>query len=460
VAAVKARTQRRDADQGFCATAISPSPDAKGTRDSVETVPEADSLLKLVLNRDNVLEAWKRVKANGGAPGVDGRSIDDSSDFIRSHWLSIRRRIEEGHYRPSPVRRTEIPKGNGETRPLGIPTVLDRMIQQALAQVLVPIFDPGFSDHSYGFRPGRSASHAVHWIEKHIREGKSWAIDIDLSKFFDRVDHDLLMERVGRKVKDKQVLKLIGRFLRAGVEVDGAVHPTQLGVPQGGPLSPLLANIMLDDLDKKMELRGHTFSRYADDFVILVSSQKAANRVMGRLRSYITTRLKLVVNETKSKVVPSTQAKFLGFTFTRKKIRWTEKSFLDFRHRIRELTKRNWGVSIEYRISKINEYIRGWMGYFQISQFYSPVEHIDEWIRRRLRACFLIQWRKARTRVRNLIRLGVKKGDAIKTGSSGKSYWRLSKTIATNCGLSIAAFQDYGLISVRDMWINFHYSKG
>lgn len=457
---MKAQTQKRGADQDVCAMALNSSPSADGVRFSEETIPEDYSLFKEMLSRDNVLRAWKRVKANGGAPGVDDRSVEETSDHIRVHWPSIRRRIEEGHYRPSPVRRTEIPKGNGEIRPLGIPTVLDRLIQQALAQVLVPIFDPKFSNHSYGFRPGRSASDAVHWIEKHISEGKSWAIDIDLSKFFDRVSHDLLMERVARKVKDKQVLKLIGRYLRAGVEVDGSIRPTELGVPQGGPLSPLLANIMLDDLDKEMEHRGHTFARYADDFVVLVSSQRAANRVMERLRSYITNRHKLVVNETKSKVVPSAQAKFLGFTFTRKKVRWTDKSFLDFKHRIRELTKRNWGVSIEYRISKLNEYIRGWMGYFRISKLYRPIEHVDEWIRRRFRACLLKQWRTARTRVRNLIRLGVREVDAIRTGSSNKSYWRLSKTLATNQGLSIKTIEDYGLASVKDMWINFHYPKG
>ena len=338
--------------------------------------------------------------------------------------------------------------------------MLDRMIQQALTQVLVPIFDPGFSNHSYGFRPRRSAKDAVLYIENHVKAGKSWAIDIDLSKFFDLVNHDLLMERVARKVKDKRILRLIGMYLRAGVAVKGQVCPTTLGVPQGGPLSPLLANIMLDDLDKEMELRGHTFARYADDFVVLVSSRKAAVRVMVRLRKYITGKLKLVVNETKSKVVPAKQAQFLGFTFMRKKVRWTEKSFENFRHRIRELTKRNWGVSIEKRIYELNCYIRGWMGYYRISKYYTPVENVDKWIRRRLRACTWKQWKKCRTKVRNLIRLGVPKLEAIKTGSSGKSYWRLSKTSATHKAMSKGYFEKLGLISVKELWNAYHYPKG
>ena len=428
-------------------------------RSDESPIPREDQLFERMLCRENMLLAWKRVKANRGGSGVDGLSITESQDFIREHWHCIRRQLECGLYRPAPVRRTEIPKADGGTRQLGIPTVLDRVIQQALTLVLEPIFDPGFSDYSYGYRKGRSAPMAAKHIESKIQEGKTWAIDIDLSKFFDRVDHDLLMERVTRKVSDKRVLKLIGRYLRAGVSVDGLVQPTKLGVPQGGPLSPLLANIMLDDLDKEIEKRGHIFARYADDFVILVNSEIAAHRVMSRLRNFITTKLKLVMNEKKSKVVRSTKARFLGFTFTRKKVRLTEESLADFHHELKEKTKRNWGVSIYKRIKSLNELIRGWMGYFKISTYYKPVEHIDQWIRRRLRACIWKQWRKPRTKIRNLIALGVPEVEAIKTGSSSKSYWKLSKTAATHTGLSLQYFEDLGLVSVKQLWIDFHYPK-
>jgi RNA-directed DNA polymerase len=430
------------------------------TRCGGSLIPEGVDLLDLMLSRTNVLQAWKRVKANGGAAGIDKLSIAESAEMIRCTWPSIRRQIVGGSYRPDPVRRTEIPKGNGETRPLGIPTVLDRLIQQSLAQVLVQIFDSGFSPQSYGFRPKRSAHQAVSHIASHIKGGKRWAVDIDLSKFFDRVDHDLLMERVSRKVKDKRILKLIGLYLRAGVSVDGSVHPTKLGVPQGGPLSPLLANIMLDDLDKEMESRGHTFARYADDFVILVNSRKAGERVMNSLRRFIESKLKLIVNEEKSRVVPSGKSEFLGFTFARKKIRWTDKTLDKFKTRIRELTKRNWGVSIKKRLESLNRYLRGWIGYFRLTELYSNVESIDEWIRRRMRACVWKQWRSPRTKIRKLISMGVSKGLAIVTGCSSKKYWRLSKTFATNLAMSNQWFEDLGLISVKERWKAFHYPEG
>ena len=326
--------------------------------------------------------------------------------------------------------------------------------------MLVQIFDSGFSPQSYGFRPKRSAHQAVSHIASHIKGGKRWAVDIDLSKFFDRVDHDLLMERVSRKVKDKRILKLIGLYLRAGVSVDGSVHPTKLGVPQGGPLSPLLANIMLDDLDKEMESRGHTFARYADDFVILVNSRKAGERVMNSLRRFIESKLKLIVNEEKSRVVPSGKSEFLGFTFARKKIRWTDKTLDKFKTRIRELTKRNWGVSIKKRLESLNRYLRGWIGYFRLTELYSNVESIDEWIRRRMRACVWKQWRSPRTKIRKLISMGVSKGLAIVTGCSSKKYWRLSKTFATNLAMSNQWFEDLGLISVKERWKAFHYPEG
>lgn len=453
---MKARTQKGNAGHHACQSTMTELGSRK-VRCGGSLVPKGIDLLELMLSRINMTMAWKRVKANQGSSGVDNLSIEESLELIRDKWQSIRRQIEDGTYRPSPVRRTDIPKGNGETRPLGIPTVLDRLIQQALCQVIVPIFNPNFSSFSYGFRPNRSAHQAVQHIAFHIKKGKSWAIDIDLSKFFDRVNHDLLMERVSRKVQDKRILKLIGLYLRAGVSVNGSIEPTHLGVPQGGPLSPLLANIMLDDLDKEIENRGHIFARYADDFVILVNSRLSAVRVMSNIRRFIESKLKLVVNEKKSKVVESGKSKFLGFTFLRNKIRWTDDTLHKFKYRIRRLTKRNWGVSLKYRMTSLNRYIRGWIGYFRLSEYYSNVERVDEWIRRRLRACIWKQWRKTRTKIRKLIQLGVSKAEAIRTGASSKSYWRLSKTLATNIGMSNQWFKDLGLVSVREEWISFHY---
>jgi RNA-directed DNA polymerase len=428
-------------------------------RSGESLIPKDTDLLELMLCRENMTSAWKRVKANRGAQGVDGLSINETEIEIRETWNSIKGRIEDGSYTPSPVRRTEIPKGNGETRPLGIPTVLDRLIQQALAQVLVQIFDPSFSKQSFGFRPHRSAQEAVQYIASHVKNGKKWAVDIDLSKFFDRVNHDLLMERVSRKVSDKRILRLIGKFLRAGVSVEGVVKPTPLGVPQGGPLSPLLANIMLDDLDKELESREHIFARYADDFVILVSSQIAGKRVMTSIQRYIEKKLKLMVNVDKSRIIPSTQSEFLGFTFSRKKICCSDKTMHQFKYRVKCFTKRNWGVSTEYRIDALSRYLRGWINYYRISERYRDVEVVDEWIRRRLRACIWKQWRHTRTKVRELRKRGVSTAEAVRTGSSSKSYWRLSKTLATHWGMGKQWFEDCGLVNVRQSWVNFHYPK-
>jgi RNA-directed DNA polymerase len=457
---VKARTQKRNAGHHICKSTAILDGSVDLARNGGSLVSEEGKLLERMLSRYNMQEAWRRVKANRGAAGVDGLSIEESTEMIRFQWPSIRATIENGTYVPSPVRRTEIPKGKGETRPLGIPTVLDRLVQQALAQVLVPIFDPNFSNQSFGFRPNRSAHQAVQFISTGIKSGKRWAIDIDLSKFFDRVVHDLLMERVSRRVNDKRVLKLIGKFLRAGVSIDGVIHPTNIGVPQGGPLSPLLANIMLDDLDKEMENRGHTFARYADDFVVLIGSRNAGMRVMKSLRRYVEIKLKLKVNEQKSKVIPSGESEFLGFTFARKKIRWTEKSYSKFKARIIEITNRSWGVSLKRRIITLNRYLKGWAGYFCISEYYSPIPSIDPWIQRRIRMCILKQWRKPRTKIRKLIKLGAPEKEAVQTGMSRKGYWRLSKTFALNAAMDNKWFGELKLVSIREEWINFHYPKG
>jgi RNA-directed DNA polymerase len=331
------------------------------------------NLLEGILSRENMLKAWKRVKANKGAPGIDGVAIEDFPDYLREYWPRIRKELFAGTYQPSPVRRVEIPKPTGGFRPLGIPIVLDRLIRQATLQALSPIFDPGFSDHSYGFRPGRSAHDAVYQVREYIRQRKRIAVDMDLSKFFDTVNHDVLMYRVSRKVRDKRVLHLIGKYLRAGVVVNGRLQSTPSGVPQGGPLSPLLASILLDDLDKELEKRGHCFARYADDFIIMVKSRSSGERVMRSVQRFLERKLKLEVNEKKSQVNATDQTDFLAFTFRKVKICWSDKSFREFKRRVKRLTGRSWSVSMDYRLKKLAEYVRGWMNYFGISEYYEPI---------------------------------------------------------------------------------------
>ena len=423
----------------------------------MESPDPNDHLLERILSRENMLKAWKRVKANKGAPGIDGKSIEEFPKFARNHWDNIRESLLAGTYQPLPVRRVEIPKATGGTRPLGIPTVLDRLIQQAIYQVMMPIFDPNFSDHSYGFRPGRSAHNAVYQIREYIRQGYRVAVDMDLSKFFDTVNHDVLMHRVARKVRDKRVLRLIGKYLRAGVMVNGRLQATRKGVPQGGPLSPLLANILLEDLDKELERRGHRFVRYADDFIILVKSQRAGERVMASVQRFLERKLKLEVNQDKSQVASTNQTDFLGFTFKGTEIRWSDKAFVEFKRRIKELTGRSWFVSMEYRLEKLAQYIRGWMNYFGISEYYRPIPEIDHWLRRRVRMCYWKQWRYARTKVRELRKLGTSLHAAISVAISRKGPWHLARTLATQTGMTNQWLKDQGLLSVKELWVNIHY---
>lgn len=415
-----------------------------------------DDGMERVLDPENLQRAWKRVKANRGAPGMDGMRIEDFPAFARSHWAEIRQHLERGPYQPQPVRRVSIPKPGGGERLLGIPTVVDRVIQQAIAQVLTPIFDPGFSESSFGFRPGRSAHGALRQVQGHIEAGYRIAVDLDLAKFFDHVQHDVLMARVARKIGDQRLLALIGRYLRAGVLVGEAIQPTELGTPQGGPLSPLLGNILLDDLDKELERRGHRFVRYADDLLILVKSQRAGERVKDSVTRFLTWKLKLVVNEQKSRVVKINEVEFLGFTFRGTKLRWSDRAFENFKHQLRKLTGRSWGVSMAYRFHKLAQYIRGWMGYFGISDYYRPIPELDQWLRRRVRLCYWKQWRYVRTKVRNLLSLGTSKRQAILTAISSKSYWHLSRTLATQTGMTNQWLHDQGLISIRDQWMKAH----
>lgn len=436
--------------------AVKPSGGADARRGSMSPTLH-DNLLQAVLAPENLHQAWKRVKANRGAPGVDGMTIDEFPAFAQSHWPTICQALLDGRYTPLPVQRVEIPKPHGGgVRLLGIPSITDRLITQAIAQVLNPIFDPGFSESSFGFRPGRSAHGALRQVQRHIGDGYRIAVDLDLEKFFDRVSHDVLMSRVARKVRDQRLLALIGRYLRAGVTAGDIIQATVIGTAQGSPLSPLLANILLDDLDRELERRGHRFARYADDLLVLVRSERAGHRVKASITRYLDRVLKLPVNEAKSRVCRTNDAAFLSFTFRGTKLRWSDEAFEDFRHRIRRLTGRSWGVSMAYRFNQLAKYLRGWMNYFGISDYYRPVPELDGWLRRRIRMCYWKQWRKTRTRVRHLLVLGTSKRQAIRTALSRKSYWHLSRTLATQTGMTNAWLESQGLISIRQLWLKAH----
>jgi RNA-directed DNA polymerase len=427
------------------------------SRRVMEEPPSKSQLLEYILSSENIGKAWKRVRANKGASGIDGITVEEFPEAFRESWPELCSTLFAGKYTPSPVLRVEIPKPDGSRRPLGIPIVLDRLIQQAIAQVVGPIFDPEFSESSCGFRPGRSAHDGIRQVRQFIRQGRKIAVDLDLAKFFDRVDHDVLMSRVARRIKDKRVLRLIGKYLRAGVMVKGRLQATSKGVPQGGPLSPLLANILLDDLDKELERRGHSFSRYADDLIVLTRSQRAGNRVMASIRRFLENKLKLAVNEQKSKVAPVEKCSYLGFVFVRGKVRWSDKSFREFKRRVRLFTGRSWFVSMEYRYKKLAEYVRGWMNYYGISEYYRPIPEIDEWFRRRVRMCYWKQWRYARTKVRNLLKLGTSKRQAILTALSRKGPWHLARTLAAQTGMTNKWLYKQGLISVKEQWVKIHY---
>ncbi len=367
--------------------------------------------------------------------------------------------IRSGDYQPAPVRRVEIDKPDGGKRELGIPTVVDRVIQQAIAQVLMPLFDPGFSTDSYGFRPGRNAHQAVRRVQSILKDGRRFAVDVDLSKFFDRVNHDLLMTHLGYKVQDKRLLSLIARYLRAGIMDNQLYLENREGVPQGGPLSPLLANIMLDPLDKELERRGHRFARYADDFTIVVNSRRAGDRVLASISHFLEHRLKLMVNTTKSRVVRTNESKFLGFTFKGTQIHWHPETLRKFKQRIRTLTNRNWGVSMHYQLFKVSQYLRGWINYFGIAIGYQRCCDLDHWIRRRVRMAYWRQWRKPRTKVRNLMKLGVHVQAAVACGITSKGPWRSSKTPGIQQALSNDYLKAEGLVSLRDGWIKLHHSR-
>ncbi|MDQ0418969.1 group II intron reverse transcriptase/maturase [Croceifilum oryzae] len=367
-------------------------------------------LMKRLFSRENLLKALKQVEKNKGSHGVDEMSVESLREYIREHWASIRSSIEDGTYKPLPVRRIEIPKSNGGVRLLSIPTVFDRFVQQAIAQILTPLFDPCFSDCSYGFRPGRRGHDAVRKAKGYIEEGCRWVIDLDLEKFFDQVNHDKLMSLLAKKITDKQILKLIRRYLQSGIMVNGLRVSNEQGVPQGGPLSPLLSNIMLDLLDKELEKRGHRFVRYADDCNIYVRTRKAGERVKQSITEFIEQQLKLKVNQEKSAVDRPWKRKFLGFSFThhyRPKIRVAKESIKRAKEKIREITSRSKPLTMEQRIERLNVFLVGWVNYFSLADTLTPFQQIESWLHRRLRMCLWKQWKKPGTKIKRLISLGV-----------------------------------------------------
>jgi RNA-directed DNA polymerase len=426
-------TTRRDrSSEAYTAVRLSESP--TGTIRLMESVCE----------RQNMRRALRRVRKNKGAPGIDGMTVEELPGYIKRHWPKIKAELLVGVYKPLPVRRKEIEKPDGGVRLLGIPTVLDRLIQQAIAQVLQAIWDHTFSEFSYGFRPERSQHMAIRQAQCYIEEGSRFVVDLDLSKFFDRVNHDRLMNRLSSRVKDKRVLKLIGRFLRSGVMIGGLCEPTEEGTPQGGPLSPLLSNIVLDELDKELERRGLHFVRFADDCVIYVRSKRAGDRVKGSVSRFITRKLKLKVNEAKSSVTQPGYTKYLGFGFTISKtnprIRIHSKSLKRFRERVREITVRTRGRSINQVITELNAYIRGWWGYFSLCEARSCLRVLNAWVIRRLRAYIWKQWKLPRTKVRALINRGVPEYWAVRVGTTRKAPWRLSRNTTVAKALPVSYF--------------------
>jgi RNA-directed DNA polymerase len=412
-----------------------------------ESPASAEQLMEEVCERANLVRAWKRVRSNQGSPGVDGMTIDDAKDYLREHWPSIRSQLLDGTYQPQPVKRVEIPKPGGGVRKLGVPCVVDRLIQQALLQVLQKQWDPTFSEHSYGFRPGRSAHQAVAQAQRYIAAGYSVVVDLDLEKFFDRVNHDGLMARVAARVTDKRVLKLIRAFLKSGVMEDGLVSPVDEGTPQGGPLSPLLSNLVLDELDKELARRGHHFCRYADDCNIYVRSRRAGERVMASVSRFLTQKLRLKVNEAKSAVAQPEERKFLGFSISNdgSERRIAPNALDKFKTHVRAMTRRTRGISLPQLIEDLTPYLIGWRGYFSFCQTPRVLTNLEAWIRRRLRSYLWRQWQNGPNRFKELRRRGVPKFNAAVAAGSPTGFWRMSGHPAVQQALRNHYFDSLGL---------------
>jgi RNA-directed DNA polymerase len=418
---------------------------------ATESLAAVGPSMEAIVERDNLRKALAQVRRNKGAPGVDGMTVDDLAAHLKDHWHTIKARLLDGTYRPLPVRRVEIPKASGGTRALGIPTVLDRFIQQAVLQVLQGDWDPTFCEHSHGFRPGRSAQGAVRAAQAYIGAGDRYVVDIDLEKFFDRVNHDILMGLVAKRVADRRILRLIRGFLTAGVLTDGLAGPTDEGTPQGGPLSPLLSNLMLDVLDRELERRGHRFVRYADDCNIYVRSRRAGERVMASVGRFLSRRLKLKVNAAKSAVDRPSRRKFLGFSFTvgtQPRRRIAPQALARFKSRVRGLTRRTRGASLARIVEELSRYLVGWRGYFGFCETQSVLRGLDQWVRRRLRAIAWTQWKRGRTRYAALRRYGVGKDLAAQTAGNPHGPWRLSNSPALAIAIPNAFLERLGLATV------------
>jgi RNA-directed DNA polymerase len=417
-----------------------------------KTQPEAMRLMEEVLRRENLIRALRRVRSNKGTPGIDGMTVEELTPYLKEHWARIREELFEGTYEPQPVRRVEIPKPNGGgVRPLGIPTVLDRLIQQAILQVLSPIFDPYFSESSYGFRPGRGCHEALKAARGYVEAGYRWVVDVDLDKFFDRVNHDVLMARVARRIKDKRLLRLLRRYLRSGVMVEGVIQPREEGTPQGSPLSPLLSNILLDELDKELERRGHRFCRYADDCNIYVKSKAAGERVMESLIRFLARRLRLRVNRDKSAVDRPWRRDFLGYSMTwhtQPRLKVAADSINKVKARIREVIRKGRGCSLRKVMEELTPLLRGWVNYFRLSAVKIAFEEMDGWIRRKLRSILWRQWKKPRTRAKKLMERGIDKVRAYTSAYNGRGAWWNAGASHMNAAISTKWFAQQGLLSL------------
>lgn len=418
-------------------------------------------LLEKVLDDKNLFEAYKQVYKNKGASGVDGITVEELGVYMYKHKAEIKEQIRNRKYKPSPVRRVYIPKDNGDKRGLGIPTVVDRLIQQAIVQVLTPIYEEQFSETSYGFRPNRSCEMAIIKLLEYFNDGYTWVVDIDLQKFFDTVCHDKLIAIIMKTIHDGELVSLIRKYLVSGVMENGVVSPTEVGTPQGGNLSPLLSNIMLNELDKELEKRGLKFTRYADDCIIVVKSEKAANRVMESITKFIEKKLGLKVNAEKSKIARPNQIKYLGFGFYYTKTGKIKpkphlKAIQKFKRKLKQLTKRSWSISLDDRITKLNQVIRGWINYFRIADMKVCMQDISKHLRRRIRCIIWKQWKVAKHRIKCLIKLGIDKDTARACSYTRKSYWCVSKSIPLHRAISNKRLQQKGLVMPLDHYLKVH----
>ncbi|MBK5654006.1 MAG: group II intron reverse transcriptase/maturase, partial [Rhizobium sp.] len=416
-----------------------------------------EQLLEEILDNDNMNQAFKKVRSNKGAGGIDGMEVDELLQYIKENGQQLTQAIKDGKYRPNPVRRVEIPKEEkGKVRKLGIPTVIDRVVQQAIAQVLSPVFEKQFSDNSFGFRPKRSAHDAIRRCQKNVDEGYKYVVDMDLEKYFDTVNQSKLVEVLSRTIKDGRVISLIHKFLKAGVVVRHTFKETEVGVPQGGPLSPLLSNIMLNELDYELERRGHRFIRYADDMVIFCKSRKSANRTLENILPYIEGRLFLKVNRAKTVVDYVGKIKFLGFTFYKYKgltrIRIHPKAIAKMKAKIKELTSRSNGWGNKQRVEVLGRYIMGWINYFKLSDMKELLKETDKWMRRRIRMIYWKQWKKIKTRFRELKRLGIDENKAWQFANTRKGYWRTSNSPILSCSLDNKTLSKFGYLFFSDYY--------